>query len=61
MNAQALRKLLDEQDKQIADLETEFSTIVARELELKPSEELVKLLKENSKLKYRINILEKVS
>ncbi len=60
MDAQALRKLLDQQDKQITELETEFSSILAKELELKPTEELVKLLKENSKLKYRIKILEQV-
>lgn len=58
MSAAELRKLLDEQDKQIASLEQEFASIVSREFELKPSPELVKLLNENQKLKYRIQILE---
>ena len=61
MDAQSLRKLLNKQDKEIAALETEFGSIVAKELELKPSPELLKLLSENNKLKYRIQILETVS
>lgn len=60
MDAKGLRTLLDAQDKQITALEQEFTSIVAKELELKPSPELLKLLNENSKLKYRVRILEQV-
>jgi len=58
MDAKALRTLLDKQDKEIANLEQEFGTLVSKEFELKPSTELAQLLKENAKLKYRIRILE---
>ena len=47
-------------EKQITLLESEFTELNKNRDQLKPSAELVKLLNENQKLKYRIRILEQV-
>ena len=47
-------------EKQISVLESEFTELNKNRDQLKPSAELVKLLNENQKLKYRIRILEQV-
>ena len=47
-------------EKQILQLEKEFEELSKKRDQLKPNPELLKLTTEQEKLKYRIQILEKV-
>ncbi|CAF1083743.1 unnamed protein product [Brachionus calyciflorus] len=59
MDSSSLKTKLDQQDKLIESLEKEFQILSEQRDKLKPSEELAKLLTENQKLKYRIDILKR--
>ena len=48
-------------DNQILNLEKELSNLIVKRDQLKPTEELSKLLTEQEKLKYRIKILKRVN
>lgn len=59
MELENLKKTLDAQAEKIKSLEKEFNDLNQKRDELKPTAELNKLIVDNDKLKYRINILKR--